>query len=187
MDTSTAPTADQVIATLRDHAAELRQAGICHVGLFGSLARGEASPASDIDLVVELDPAARIGMIRLAGIERRLVEILGWRVDLLPEPIEHPVFVPMWIGIGGMSSSHDPAVCLADILDNIERIRSYVGAMDRTRLSATAAPATQSSGASNGSAKLRFAWATKRRGGCPTNPGATFEAWATACGTHMTG
>lgn len=31
-----------------------------------------------------------------------------------------------------MSSSHDPAVCLADILDNIECIRSYVGTMDRT-------------------------------------------------------
>ena len=40
----------------------------------------------------------------------------------------------MWIGIGGMSSSHDPAVCLADILDNIERIRSYVGAMDQDAL-----------------------------------------------------
>ncbi len=33
-----------------------------------------------------------------------------------------------------MSSSHDPGVCLADILDNIERIRSYVGAMDRDAL-----------------------------------------------------
>ena len=90
MDASTAPTAEQVIATLRDHVAELRQAGIRHVGLFGSLARGEASPASDIDLVVELDPAARIGMIRLAGIERLLAEILGGPVDVLPEPIEQP-------------------------------------------------------------------------------------------------
>jgi UTP:GlnB (protein PII) uridylyltransferase len=55
MDASPTPTAEQVIATLRDHAAELRQAGVRHVSLFGSLARGEASPASDIDLVVELD------------------------------------------------------------------------------------------------------------------------------------
>ena len=91
MDTSTTPTAKQVIATLREHAAELREAGIRHDGLFGSLARGEANPASDIDLVVELDPAARIGMIRLAGIERRLAEILGCPVDLLPEPIEQRI------------------------------------------------------------------------------------------------
>ena len=90
MSVSSAPTAEQVIATLREHAAELRQAGIRHAGLFGSLARGEAGPASDIDLVVELDPAARIGLIRLAGLERRLAEILGRAVDLLPEPIEQP-------------------------------------------------------------------------------------------------
>ena len=90
MDAPTAPTAEQVIATLRAHAPELRRAGIRHVALFGSLARGEASPASDVDLVVELDPDARIGLIRLAGLERRLSELLGRTVDLLPEPIEQP-------------------------------------------------------------------------------------------------
>jgi uncharacterized protein len=90
MDAPTTPTAEQVIATLRKHAAELQQAGIVHASLFGSLARGEARLNSDVDLVVELDPAARIGLIRLAGLERRLAEILGHPVDLLPEPIEHP-------------------------------------------------------------------------------------------------
>jgi hypothetical protein len=83
-------TAEQVIATLRAHAAELRQAGVRHVGLFGSLARGEASTDSDIDLVVELDPAARIGLIRLTALERHLATLLGRAVDLLPEPIEQP-------------------------------------------------------------------------------------------------
>jgi uncharacterized protein with HEPN domain len=41
------------------------------------------------------------------------------------------VFAPTWNGIGGVPSSHDPATCLADILENIDRIRSYVGTMDR--------------------------------------------------------
>jgi uncharacterized protein len=90
MSVITAPSAESVIAALRAHEAELRQAGILHAALFGSLARGEALPASDIDLVVDLDPAARIGLIRLAGLERRLTEILGYPVDLLPEPIEQP-------------------------------------------------------------------------------------------------
>jgi predicted nucleotidyltransferase len=90
MDVSAAPTAEQVIATLRAHATELRRAGIRHVSLFGSLARGEASADSDIDLVVELDPPARIGLIRLTGLERRLTALLGRAVDLLPEPIEQP-------------------------------------------------------------------------------------------------
>jgi uncharacterized protein len=90
MSDSSALTAEQVIATLHAHAAELRQAGIRHVALFGSLARGEATAASDIDLVVELDPAERIGLIRLAGLERRLTELLRRPVDILPEPIEQP-------------------------------------------------------------------------------------------------
>jgi predicted nucleotidyltransferase len=90
MSASTPLTPDAVIAALRAHAAELRQAGIRHVGLFGSLARGEAGPESDVDLVAELDPEARIGLFRLVGLERRLTELLGRNVDLLPEPIEQP-------------------------------------------------------------------------------------------------
>ncbi len=83
-------TPDAVISALPAHAEELRCAGIRHLGMFGSLARGEPSPASDVDLVAELDPDARIGVFRLVGLERRLAEILGHSVDLLPEPIEHP-------------------------------------------------------------------------------------------------
>lgn len=58
-----------------------------HLSLFGSTARGEAGADSDIDLLAELDPDAHIGLIRLAGIELRIGDILGRRVDLLTEPV----------------------------------------------------------------------------------------------------
>jgi len=87
MDVIPETRADAVIATLRAHAPELRQAGISHLSLFGSTARGEAGADSDVDLLAELDPEAHIGLIRLAGIELRLGEILGSKVDLLTEPI----------------------------------------------------------------------------------------------------
>jgi predicted nucleotidyltransferase len=83
-------TPEAVIATLRAHSAELQRAGVRHLGLFGSLARGEAAVDSDIDLVAELDPDARIGLLRLVRLERRLADIVGRNVDLLPEPIEQP-------------------------------------------------------------------------------------------------
>ena len=38
---------EHVIATLREHEAELKNAGIVHLFLFGSIARGEAGPESD--------------------------------------------------------------------------------------------------------------------------------------------
>ena len=44
--TSTADTAERVIATLRAHEAELRRAGIRHLSLFGSVARGDAEADS---------------------------------------------------------------------------------------------------------------------------------------------
>jgi hypothetical protein len=82
--------ADQVIATLRAHEAELRAAGIRRLSIFGSVARGDAEFRSDVDLAAELDPEARIGLFALAALERRLSGLVGRRVDLLPEPVEKP-------------------------------------------------------------------------------------------------
>lgn len=92
MDSTTTPTnlAGEVIATLRAHKAELRAAGIRHLSLFGSVARGDAGAGSDVDLVAELDPEAHIGLFALAALERRLAELVGHPVDLLPEPVEKP-------------------------------------------------------------------------------------------------
>lgn len=88
-DTATgADLAANVISVLRTHEAELRAAGIRHLSLFGSVARGDAVVASDVDLAAELDPDARIGLFRLMALERRLGDLLRLPVDLVPEPVE---------------------------------------------------------------------------------------------------
>ena len=81
-------TAELVIATLRTHEAELRQSGLRSLSLFGSVARGETETDSDIDLAAEFDPAARMDLLKLTALERRIAELLGSPVDLLPEPVE---------------------------------------------------------------------------------------------------
>ena len=90
MDTAEAITAERVIATLRAHEAELRAAGIRALSLFGSVARGEAAPDSDIDLAAEFDPAARMDLIRLAGLGANLPRCSDAKYQILPEPIEKP-------------------------------------------------------------------------------------------------
>ena len=65
-------------------------AGIRRLSLFGSVARGDDAAESDVDLAAELDPAAGIDLVSLIGLERRLGEMLGRPVDLLPEPVEKP-------------------------------------------------------------------------------------------------
>lgn len=81
---------DEIIATLRRHEAELNELGVVHLSLFGSTARGEDSPASDIDIAATFNPAARLSGFDVAGVEIRLSEILGRKVDLLEEPARRP-------------------------------------------------------------------------------------------------
>jgi len=89
MSATTKFLADQVIATLRAHEAELRAAGIRRLSLFGSVARGDDEAGSDVDLAVEFDRAAGMDLFRMIGLEQRIACILNRPVDLLPEPVEN--------------------------------------------------------------------------------------------------
>lgn len=73
-----------VIQTLRLHEPELRAAGIVHLRLFGSVARGEASAESDVDLMADIDRSKRLTLFNLAGLENQLSDLLGVKVDLSP-------------------------------------------------------------------------------------------------------
>jgi predicted nucleotidyltransferase len=73
-----------VIQTLRLHEPELRAAGILHLRLFGSVARGESSVQSDIDLMADFDRSKRLTLVTMARLENRLSDLLGVKVDLAP-------------------------------------------------------------------------------------------------------
>jgi predicted nucleotidyltransferase len=60
-----------------------RQYHVRELSLFGSAARGEMSPDSDIDLLVEFLPDASIGLIEYAGLMLDLAKLLGRKVDLV--------------------------------------------------------------------------------------------------------
>jgi predicted nucleotidyltransferase len=53
--------------------------------LFGSFARGEATPESDVDILVEFDHSSPIGLFAYAQMWRELEERLGRQVDLVEE------------------------------------------------------------------------------------------------------
>ena len=52
------------------------------LSLFGSALRDDLTPESDLDILVEFKPAHIPGLIRLAGMEIELTEILGRKVDI---------------------------------------------------------------------------------------------------------
>ncbi|HSZ52073.1 MAG TPA: nucleotidyltransferase domain-containing protein [Caulobacteraceae bacterium] len=88
MTSTTKDTAERVIRVLRGHERELREAGIASLSLFGSVARGEAGMASDVDLAAVIDPASSMDLFRLEALQRRIGQLLGRAADLLPEPVE---------------------------------------------------------------------------------------------------
>jgi len=76
---------EQVIATLRGHELELRAMGVVRLSLFGSTARGDHRPDSDIDLLAAFDDTRRISLLDVAGIERQISQLLDRSVELVEE------------------------------------------------------------------------------------------------------
>jgi hypothetical protein len=60
-----------------------RRYDVKELAVFGSAARGEMRPDSDIDLLVDFLPEARVSLLRHAAAERELTALLGRKVDLV--------------------------------------------------------------------------------------------------------
>jgi predicted nucleotidyltransferase len=76
---------EAVIAALREHEPELKAAGVVRLSLFGSTARDEARPDSDIDLLAAFDEAVPLSLLDVMRIENQLADLLGQPVDLIEE------------------------------------------------------------------------------------------------------
>ncbi len=71
------------IEILQRHEGALRARGIRHAALFGSVARGEANRTSDVDVLIELDPAMKLDMFVYAGLKRFVAELFEGPVDVV--------------------------------------------------------------------------------------------------------
>jgi hypothetical protein len=73
---------DEVIDKLRAHESELKAAGIVRLAVFGSVARGDNSPESDVDLLADFDKTKRYTLLSMGRLENHLADLLGTSVDL---------------------------------------------------------------------------------------------------------
>ena len=77
-----ARTLEEIRQILKEHKAELAaRYGVRRIAVFGSYARGEATPESDLDLLVEFSTPP--GLLKFVELERHLSELLGVRVELV--------------------------------------------------------------------------------------------------------
>ena len=78
------------IAFFTSHRDDLGRLGISSLLVFGSVARDQARPDSDIDLIAEFNHP--VGYLGLARIQHELERLLGCRIDLATPGMIRPEF-----------------------------------------------------------------------------------------------
>ncbi|MGA9867334.1 MAG: nucleotidyltransferase family protein [Acetobacteraceae bacterium] len=78
----------EAIARLKEHEAELRRLGVERLYLFGSTARGEASPDSDVDLFFDYEKG-KLSLFQLMDVKERASSILGRKADIMTRDSLH--------------------------------------------------------------------------------------------------
>ncbi|MCS3764203.1 nucleotidyltransferase family protein [Bradyrhizobium sp. 62B] len=71
------------ITILRQSEHALRERGVLHAALFGSVARGDNHPGSDIDIMVEIDPDARITVFDYVELKEYISNLFDGPVDVV--------------------------------------------------------------------------------------------------------
>ena len=79
---------DQALEVLQAHQSELSRFGVRFLAVFGSVARDEAGPDSDVDILVEFEGGATFD--RYFGLLEYLEALLGCSVDLVTRPSVRP-------------------------------------------------------------------------------------------------
>ena len=82
---------DEIIARICKHAAAIRDEGATSLYLFGSAARDQMGPASDIDIFVDYDPESRFSLLNMSGIRLIVMDELNREVDITTRNSLHPL------------------------------------------------------------------------------------------------
>lgn len=82
---------EEIINTLKKHKEELKEKyHVKEIGVFGSYVRGEQKDESDIDILIEFEPDARISLLDFIGIEDYISDLLSAKVDLVEKSALKP-------------------------------------------------------------------------------------------------
>lgn len=84
-------TLERALEILRANAEALRARGVLHAAVFGSVARGDARPDSDVDILVDLEPGRPSGIFEYVRLQHDVASLFGRNVDLVERKALKPL------------------------------------------------------------------------------------------------
>ena len=84
----------EILDRLRENERALRARGVTHAALFGSRARGDDRGDSDTDIMIEVDPAARITVYDYVGLKEYIAGLFDGPVDVVDRRALKPYVRP---------------------------------------------------------------------------------------------
>jgi hypothetical protein len=84
----------EILDRLRENEGALRARGVIHAALFGSRARGDNSPGSDTDIMIDIDPAADLSVYDYVGLKRYIASLFEGPVDVVDREGLKPYIQP---------------------------------------------------------------------------------------------
>lgn len=85
---------DAALAILRAHQEELHRRGVSHVSLFGSVARDQATPDSDLDIMIDIDTSVVQDVYDYAGVVGFISDLFSIKVDVANREMLKPYVRP---------------------------------------------------------------------------------------------
>ena len=76
-------TSQDILTRLRENEVALRARGVAHAALFGSRARGDSRPDSDTDIMIEIDPTARVSVYDYVALKDYIAGLFEGPVDVV--------------------------------------------------------------------------------------------------------
>jgi uncharacterized protein len=121
---------EEALRILAEHKNELTGFGVKSLSLFGSVARDDAGPHSDVDVLVEFDRP--VGIFEFLDVQEYLEEILGRRVDLATPDSLHPRLRDRILANEPLPR-REWKFRIEDVLDCIASVQEYTRGMDFER------------------------------------------------------
>ncbi len=81
---------EKIIEILKSNRALLEEFHVRSLSVFGSIVRGESHPESNVDILVEFEPGADIGLFEFIRLRDALSDLIGMPVDMGTPDALHP-------------------------------------------------------------------------------------------------